>query len=182
VEPRNLEMARLNAQANRLARPGEIIYILGAGKAGLLCAAAIRAKLGRDCTVLVSDVHSAAAEALVSMGLADQAFAANALHAGQTMDQVARATGGKMADLVINTANIEGTELAAALSCRQGGRVYFFNMATSFQKAALGAEGVGLDVEMLIGNGYAPGHAELTLQLYRQNPAVKRWFDERFGG
>ena len=87
-----------------------------------------------------------------------------------------------MADLVINTANVEGTELSSVLACRQGGKVYFFNMATNFQKAALGAEGVGMDVEMIIGNGYAPGHADFTLEVYRSVPAVRRWFDEKFGG
>ena len=55
-------------------------------------------------------------------------------------------------------------------------------MATSFQKAALGAEGVGRDVEMIIGNGYAPGHAEFALDVYRRNPIVHGWFDARFGG
>ena len=38
-------------------------------------------------------------------------------------------------------------------------------MATSFTKAALGAEGVGKDIDMVIGNGYAKGHAETALTL-----------------
>ena len=98
------------------------------------------------------------------------------------MAKVEKITNGKMVDLVINTANVEGTELTSVLCCKQGAKVYFFNMATNFQKAALGAEGVGMDVEMIIGNGYAPNHAEYTLDVYRKNKAVKRWFDEKFGG
>jgi len=85
-----------------------------------------------------------------------------------------------MCDLIINTANVEGTELSSVLACKQGGKIYFFNMATSFQKAALGAEGVGMDVDMIIGNGYAPGHVDFTIDVYRQNAAVKAWFDRRF--
>ena len=38
------------------------------------------------------------------------------------------------------------------------------------------------DVEMIIGNGYAPNHAEFTLDVYRKNAAVRKWFDDKFGG
>jgi L-erythro-3,5-diaminohexanoate dehydrogenase len=55
-------------------------------------------------------------------------------------------------------------------------------MATSFTAAALGAEGIGKDVTLLIGNGYTPGHAELTLELLRQDPKLMEFFVERFAG
>jgi hypothetical protein len=51
-----------------------------------------------------------------------------------------------------------------------GRRIYFFSMATSFTAAALGAEGVGKDIEMMVGNGYARGHAEHALNLLRESP------------
>jgi hypothetical protein len=35
---------------------------------------------------------------------------------------------------------------------------------------------------MLIGNGYAPGHADYALELIRANPAVRQLFDARLGG
>ena len=50
-------------------------------------------------------------------------------------------------------------------------------MATSFTKAALGAEGVGSDVTMIIGNGYTKGHAELTLHLVNNAPKIKELFE-----
>jgi L-erythro-3,5-diaminohexanoate dehydrogenase len=53
-------------------------------------------------------------------------------------------------------------------------------MATSFTAAALGAEGVGKDVTMLVGNGYAPGHADLTLDLLRSEPALRKLFETRY--
>jgi L-erythro-3,5-diaminohexanoate dehydrogenase len=52
-------------------------------------------------------------------------------------------------------------------------------MATSFSSAALGAEGLAADVEMIIGNGYVPGHAEFALELVRTNPGVRALFDGR---
>ena len=67
------------------------------------------------------------------------------------------------------------------LSARAGGEVLFFSMATSFTAAALGAEGVGKDVRLTIGNGYAQGHADLALDLVRGSPALRRLFSERVG-
>jgi len=46
---------------------------------------------------------------------------------------------------VINNVNIQNTEMGSILMCKDRGVVYFFSMATSFTKAALGAEGVGKD-------------------------------------
>jgi L-erythro-3,5-diaminohexanoate dehydrogenase len=54
-------------------------------------------------------------------------------------------------------------------------------MATSFTAAALGAEGLAADVEMLIGNGYVPGHAEYALQLLRDDPHLTELFIARTG-
>jgi L-erythro-3,5-diaminohexanoate dehydrogenase len=54
-------------------------------------------------------------------------------------------------------------------------------MATSFTAAALGAEGLGKDVEMLIGNGFVPGHAELTIGLLRKDPGLRKLFERRYG-
>lgn len=177
-----LDVAGAPPQADRLARKGDTIYIIGAGKSGILCAAAIREKFGKDCKIIASATRAPSIETFKSLGLIDEGFVANALNPAETMDKVKKVTRGKMCDLVINTANVEGTELASVLACKQSGKVYFFNMATNFQKAALGAEGVGMDVEMIIGNGYAPNHAEFTLNVYRKNRAVKKWFDEKFGG
>jgi L-erythro-3,5-diaminohexanoate dehydrogenase len=53
-------------------------------------------------------------------------------------------------------------------------------MSTSFTAAALGAEGVGKDVTMIVGNGYATGHAEIALQTLRDHPSVREYFVERY--
>jgi L-erythro-3,5-diaminohexanoate dehydrogenase len=53
-------------------------------------------------------------------------------------------------------------------------------MATSFTAAALGAEGVGKDVEMIVGNGYATGHAEFALGLLRENAKLCQFFEDRY--
>ena len=78
--------------------------------------------------------------------------------------------------IVINNVNVTDTEMASILCTKDGGKIYFFSMATSFTKAALGAEGVGKDVDMLIGNGYTHGHAEIALQILRENPKLRKIF------
>jgi len=60
--------------------------------------------------------------------------------------------------------------------------VVFFSMATSFTAAALGAEALGADVTMLIGNGYVPGHAQAALELVRSSSAIRDLFAARLGG
>src|SRR5665647_1591734 len=95
-------------------------------------------------------------------------------------EKISALTDGKLADIVINCVNIENTEMASILACKDDGTVYFFSMATSFTKAALGAEGVGKDVNMIVGNGYTKGHAEIALQVLRESPAIKELFSKMY--
>lgn len=53
-------------------------------------------------------------------------------------------------------------------------------MNTSFTAAALGAEGVGKEVTMLIGNGFTKDHAALALQTLRDNPAIHAYFKKYY--
>jgi L-erythro-3,5-diaminohexanoate dehydrogenase len=91
-------------------------------------------------------------------------------------------TESRLCDLVVNCASVPGTEMSSILCAREGGEVLFFSMATSFSAAALGAEGVGRDVRLYIGNGYAKGHAEQALELVRRTPALRAMFDARVRG
>lgn len=176
-----LDVAGAPPQVARLVRPGMNVLVIGGGKSGILSAAVAREEVGRKGKIFGCATRESSVSTFASLGLLDKCFQADALKPGEFMDKVKDVTSGEMVDLVINTANVEGTEMASVLACKQGGKVYFFNMATNFQKAALGAEGVGYDVEMIIGNGYAPNHADFTLNLYRRNKAVKGWFDAEFG-
>ena len=72
--------------------------------------------------------------------LADVYIKADATNAVEILEKVSEATNGQLADVVINTVNIPNIEMSSILICKDGGIVYFFSMATSFTKAALGAE------------------------------------------
>jgi L-erythro-3,5-diaminohexanoate dehydrogenase len=86
---------------------------------------------------------------------------------------------GRPADVTVVCVDVPGTEGGAILATAPGGTVIFFSMATSFSAAALGAEGLGADVTMLVGNGYVPGHADLALELIRSEAGVRGLFEAR---
>jgi L-erythro-3,5-diaminohexanoate dehydrogenase len=86
---------------------------------------------------------------------------------------------GEPVEVTVVCVDVAGCEHGAILATAPGGTVIFFSMATSFSAAALGAEGVAADVEMLIGNGYVPGHAEFALDLVRRTPGVLALFRGR---
>jgi L-erythro-3,5-diaminohexanoate dehydrogenase len=94
---------------------------------------------------------------------------------------VLAATGGREADVTFSCVNVPDTELAAVLCTRDRGVSYFFAMSTSFTRAALGAEGLGKDVDLFIGNGFAHGHAAHTLAMLRDLPALRALFERRYG-
>ena len=110
----------------------------------------------------------------------NEVIIADATDALTIQQEVARHTRGQMADVVINVVNIEDTELPSIMACKDRGLVYFFSMATSFTKAALGAEGIGADVDMILGNGYARHHAAISIDLLRRNPVLMKIFQSRY--
>jgi L-erythro-3,5-diaminohexanoate dehydrogenase len=176
-----LDVAGAPAQAARLVKPGDTVLVLGAGgKSGLICSAVAK-KLGGERGRVIGLAHGkASSERAKRLGAADVVISADATDALATMEAVLQANGGKKVDLTINCVNIPGTEMASILPTRDGGKVYFFSMATSFTAAALGAEGVGADVELIIGNGYATNHARIALDLIRSDAKLRSALEEMF--
>lgn len=82
-----------------------------------------------------------------------------------TMDQGVTASG-------FNYAAI-GTALTIMGGCQD-------NLKNACGVDALGAEGVGSDVTMIVGNGYTKGHAEITLQELRESEALRKIFTELY--
>src|SRR5690606_30519108 len=113
-------------------------------------------------------------------GLCDAVIEADARDPLRVRAAVLEAAGCE-ADVVFSCVNVPGVEMSAILATRQRGTVYFFAMSTSFTAAALGAEGGGRDIDMFIGNGYAEGHAEHTLDLVRTPPPLRDVLTRRYG-
>jgi L-erythro-3,5-diaminohexanoate dehydrogenase len=177
-----LDVAGAAPQVARLVKPGAVVVVLGAGgKSGILCAAEARRTGGKTARVVGLEASERAAEELRALGLCDAVAAVDARDPVAVRRTVLEATGGREADVTFSCVNVPDVELSAILATRDRGVVYFFAMSTSFTKAALGAEGVGRDVDLFIGNGYAHGHAEHTLAMLRDMPAVRALFERRYG-
>jgi len=170
------DVAGAPAAILRDAQPGLTVLIVGTGKAGLLCLAAAREKVGGKGKVLAVEPSREAADRARSLGLADAIFTVDARDPVAMLSAIEGATGGRLADLVVNVANAPGTEASSVLCARDEGAVLFFGMATSFAAAALGAEGLAKPTMLVIGNGYVPGHAETALGLLRRHPPLGRAF------
>lgn len=176
-----LDVAGAPAQAARLAKKGDTIFIIGGGgKSGLLCTAMAREVVGEEGKIICLANSDNAAATVEKLGMADLMLRGSATDAIGIYNKLFEATGGKMADLVINCVNVPDTEMTSILACKDLGKIYFFSMATSFTKAALGAEGIGYDVEMIIGNGYCRDHAKISLDLVRRIPVLKEIFENKF--
>ena len=176
-----LDVAGAPAQVARLVKPGDTVVIIGAGgKSGMLCCYEAKKRAGVTGKVIGITHSEKSTNRLKKLGFADIVFPTNAQKPVEAMNKVAELTNGEMADVTINNVNIPDTEMTSILCTKTTGTVYFFSMATSFTKAALGAEGVGSDVTMIIGNGYTKGHAEITLQLFRESEKLRNIFTELY--
>lgn len=168
-----LDVAGAAPQVARLCGPGDNVVVLGAGgKSGLLCAAEARRRVGPEGKVIGLESHAPFAAELESLGICDKVSVLDARDPLAVRDAVWPLLGGNGADLVLSCVNVPGVELSAILAARDRGKVYYFAMSTSFTAAALGAEGIGRDVDLYIGNGYAHDHAEHTLSLVRSHRAL----------
>jgi L-erythro-3,5-diaminohexanoate dehydrogenase len=176
-----LDVAGAPAQVARLVKEGDTVCIIGGGgKSGVLCCYQAMKQVGPKGRVIVVEHSAASARRVEEMGLATNVVVADATRTLEVYERVMEITGGVGCDVTINNVNVPSTEMGSILVTRDEGLVYFFSMATSFSKAALGAEGVGKDVSLLIGNGYAVGHAELALGIVRESAAIRELFERLY--
>jgi L-erythro-3,5-diaminohexanoate dehydrogenase len=152
-----------------------VAVVGGAGKSGSLSLAAAR-RAGARRTIGVVP-HDAEAALLREADIADEVVVSDARDPIALRDAVVAAGG--PADVTVVCVDVPGCEGGAILATADRGTVVFFSMATSFSAAALGAEGLAADVTMLVGNGYAPGHAAYALELLRETPGVRALFERR---
>jgi L-erythro-3,5-diaminohexanoate dehydrogenase len=177
-----LDVAGAAPQVARLVRPGHTVVVLGAGgKSGILCAVQARENAGAAACIVGVESRPEAARELEGLGVCSQAVVADATDPVALRAAVLQATGGAEANVTLSCVNVSGAELGAILVTRERGTAYFFAMSTSFTRAALGAEGVSKDIDLLIGNGYARRHAEHTLGMLKRWPALRALFERRYG-
>lgn len=176
-----LDVAGAPAQTAKLVKPGDTVLIIGAGgKSGMLCCYEAKKRAGVTGKVIGLCHSERSTKRMMDLGFCDYVFSADATKPVAILEKIEELTNGEMCDVTINNVNITDTEMTSILCTKNTGLVYFFSMATSFTKAALGAEGVGSDVTMIIGNGYTRGHAEITLQELRESEKLRKIFTELY--
>ncbi len=177
-----LDVAGAAPQVARLVIPGSSVCIFGAGgKSGILCAAEARRTGGPTARIVGVESHAPYASDLRALGLCDVVLELDARDPVGARSAVLSANGGREVDLALSCVNVSDAEMSAIMVTRDRGVAYFFAMSTSFTKAALGAEGVSKDVDLVIGNGFAHGHADYSLAMMRAMPAVRALFETRYG-
>ncbi|MEG0441083.1 MAG: L-erythro-3,5-diaminohexanoate dehydrogenase [Oscillospiraceae bacterium] len=176
-----LDVAGAPAQTAKLVHSGDSVLILGgAGKGGMMCCYEAMKRVGPTGHVVALVICEADAQLLKKMNLVHEAIVASATNPMEVLEKSLAANNGKEYDVSILIVNVEACEMSAILPVRDDGVVYFFSMATNFAKAALGAEGVGKDITMIVGNGYCKGHAEITLAELRENKELKEYFEKKY--
>ena len=176
-----LDVAGAPAQTAKLVKPGDSVLILGgAGKGGMMCCYEAMKRVGPTGNVVALVICQEDADLLKSMNLCHHAIVGSATNPTEVLEKSLAVNNGKEYDVSILIVNVPACEMAAILPVRDNGVVYFFSMATDFAKAALGAEGCGKDVTMIVGNGYTKDHAEITLSELRENPQLKAYFEKKY--
>lgn len=176
-----LDVCGAPAQTARLVKSGDTVVIIGAsGKSGILCCYEAKRRAGVNGKVIGVDFSDKGLESLRKLNICDELIKLDATNALSCYDAISKVTNDELADVVINNVNIQNTEMGSILMCKDRGVVYFFSMATSFTKAALGAEGVGKDIDMIVGNGYAKDHAEITLNILREHKGIRDLYESLY--
>ena len=176
-----LDVAGAPAQTAKRVKEGDTVLVIGGGgKSGILCLYEAKKLAGQSGKVICLQNDDKMKDLVLKSGLADDFLICDAQDAVSVHEQVDLLTKGQFCDLTINCVNVPNTEMASILATKEGGTVYFFSMATNFAKAALGAEGVGKDVDMIIGNGYTKGHAELALNIMRESEMLRKLYTELY--
>jgi L-erythro-3,5-diaminohexanoate dehydrogenase len=159
------------SQVRSLASGAATVCVLGAGHAGKLSLAAAR-DAAPGATLVCVDIDAGQLEAVAALGLCDIAVATDLRDPLAALEAV-REAGAGPAELTVVVVNVAGCEPAAALLTGDGGTVLFFSMATKFSAAALAADGLGCDLRMIVGSGYAPDHGDYALELVRGSSALR---------
>ena len=176
-----LDVAGAPAQVKNLVKEGDVVLILGAtGKSGLMCSYMAKKMCGKIGKVIGQARNESRAEFLRNTDFCHEVIIGDVRNPINILEETLSVNNGKEVDISINCLSIPNTEMASILPVRDGGIVYFFSMATSFTKAALGAEGVGKDVTMIIGNGYTKNHAQITLDLVQESDILRKIFKEKY--
>ncbi len=175
-----MDVAGAPAQVAVNAKPGDVVAVMGAGKAGLLCLAEAKYRVAPHGKVVCLEYSKSQCEVVRKLGLADVVLEVNGQKPLETYNAYMETMNGRLADFTVSTVNVVNTELSTVLVTKDTGKIYFFTMSTDFVKASLGAEGIKKYATMIMGAGYYPGHVEIAFNIIRRNDMLRKYFVDRY--
>jgi L-erythro-3,5-diaminohexanoate dehydrogenase len=177
-----VDISSLVPQVYRNVKDYSTVLILGCGNAGRTAMSAIR-KVAPNCKIIGIDYSDTQLKIIEGMGYADHLLKVDATQQETVHREIEKLTHGKYCDLVINCVNVENTETSSILAAKPYpyGKILFFCMRTRFDKASLGTDATGKDVQMIIGNGVAENQVEETFNLIREDEKLRRVLEKLFG-
>jgi L-erythro-3,5-diaminohexanoate dehydrogenase len=173
-----LDVAGAPAYAAKYSTVGNTVIILGGGKSGVLSAYQAYLRVKPTGKVFILTKEEEELKTLSELGIADKVIKCDATDPINTLKEYLKYNN-ELADLVINCTNVSNTEATSILLAKDQGKVIFFSMATSFTQAALQAEGIAKNVELIIGNGYYPGHDKIAIDSLLKNPKIYQFFKNK---
>jgi len=174
-----LDVAGAPAQTDKWVWPYDTVAVLGAGgKSGMLCCYQAKKRMAKKVIAVIHKEEGR--EDVDNAPFIDEVVVADASNALDLLEKIEHVTDGKLCNNVISCVSRPGCEMGAILITAEGGVICFFSMATDFTKATLGAEGVGKDIDMIMGNGYCVGHAELALDIMRDSEYLRSLYEKRY--
>lgn len=164
-------------QAYIAAKEGDRVLIMGAnGKLGLLCAFAVREKIG-DTGNVIGIVYSKESKGLLEKySIFDEIYVCDATKPIEAY-KVLKLKEKGLFDLTINCINTFGTETFGILSTKDKGTIYCSNLTTNYNSACLTTEGIGRDVTIIPYKGYVQGHANFAIDLYKKHKDLRELID-----
>lgn len=167
-----LDEAGAAIQSYNLAEQTNNILIIGAsGKIGLMCAYAIRKKIGRHGRLI--GVRSPTGDMKFKEALSDifdEVHYLDALKPIETFENIMEKE--TAFDLVINCINVVGTEMLSILCTKETGILYLASLGNNYKSICSCAEGLAKDLNIIGYKGFSKDHAHFTIDLLRENPIL----------
>jgi L-erythro-3,5-diaminohexanoate dehydrogenase len=175
---RVLDVAGAPAQVAKYSKLSDYVVILGAGKSAILSAYQAYKRVKPTGKVIVISKFQDELNYFENASVCDYTICADVTDPISTLNAYMKVSD-RLADLVVNCVNVADTESSTILLTKDKGVAYFFSMATSFQKAALQAEALAKNIELIIGNGYYPEHYKIALNCLEENKQIYEFFKKK---
>lgn len=159
-------------QSYNLAQKGDRVLIMGAnGKIGLLCAFAVKEKIGNEGKIVGIVFSNESKILLDKYGIFTKIYVCDATKPMEYKNLISKDD--DLFDLTINCINTFGTEIFSILTTKNKGTIYFSNLTTNYNTTCLTAEGIGKDFNIIPYKGYVEGHSEFTINIFKKYDVLK---------